>query len=137
MSSKAARGTKRTCQSCGARFYDLNRDPIICPICGAEYRLTGEAAQAHALRAAEALEQEEETDTAMGESAGVEVVSLEEADAENEDISDIEGDDLDDLEDDSNLKSDQDALMPDDDNDDDDVSGFISGPISETQDEDT
>ncbi len=137
MSSKAARGTKRTCQSCGARFYDLNRDPIICPICGAEYRLTGEAAQAHALRAAEALEQEEETDTAMGESAGVEVVSLEEADAENEDISDIEGDDLDDLEDDSSLKSDQDALMPDDDNDDDDVSGFISGPISETQDEDT
>lgn len=136
MSSKAARGTKRTCQGCGARFYDLNRDPIICPICGAEYRLTGEAAQAHALRAAEALEQEED-DSAMGESEGVEVVSLEEADAENEYISDIEGDDLDDLDDNSNLKDDEDALMPDDDNDDDDVSGFISGPISETQDEDT
>ena len=28
-------GTKRTCQSCGARFYDLQRDPIICPKCGA------------------------------------------------------------------------------------------------------
>ncbi len=37
--TKQARGTKRTCQSdeCGARFYDLNRDPIVCPICGTIY----------------------------------------------------------------------------------------------------
>jgi len=27
-------GTKRTCQACGARFYDLQRDPIHCPKCG-------------------------------------------------------------------------------------------------------
>ncbi len=35
MSVKAERGTKRTCQNaqCGARFYDLNRDPAVCPIC--------------------------------------------------------------------------------------------------------
>ncbi len=26
-------GTKRECQSCGARFYDLKRDPIVCPKC--------------------------------------------------------------------------------------------------------
>jgi len=41
MASKAARGTKRTCQNddCGSRFYDLNRDPIVCPICDAEYVL--------------------------------------------------------------------------------------------------
>ena len=26
-------GTKRTCQSCGAKFYDLRRDPIVCPKC--------------------------------------------------------------------------------------------------------
>ena len=39
MSSKPTRGTKRTCQnnSCGARFYDLNNDPIACPICGSLY----------------------------------------------------------------------------------------------------
>ncbi|MFM1814260.1 MAG: hypothetical protein RLZ98_955 [Pseudomonadota bacterium] len=39
MSTKEARGTKRTCQSsdCGERFYDLNRDPIICPICQSVY----------------------------------------------------------------------------------------------------
>jgi uncharacterized protein (TIGR02300 family) len=39
MSTKAERGTKRTCQNpeCGSRFYDLNRDPIVCPICEAAY----------------------------------------------------------------------------------------------------
>lgn len=30
-------GTKRTCYSCGARFYDLRRDPIICPVCNSAY----------------------------------------------------------------------------------------------------
>jgi uncharacterized protein (TIGR02300 family) len=30
-------GLKRTCQSCGTRFYDLEKDPIICPKCGAEF----------------------------------------------------------------------------------------------------
>lgn len=39
MATKADRGTKRTCQSgsCGARFYDLNRDPITCPVCSSAY----------------------------------------------------------------------------------------------------
>ncbi|WP_339852442.1 FYDLN acid domain-containing protein, partial [uncultured Nisaea sp.] len=26
-------GIKRTCQSCGARFYDLMKSPIVCPKC--------------------------------------------------------------------------------------------------------
>jgi len=30
-------GVKRTCLSCAARFYDLGRDPITCPACGAEF----------------------------------------------------------------------------------------------------
>jgi len=34
---KADWGTKRLCQSCGARFYDLKRDPIVCPKCAAVY----------------------------------------------------------------------------------------------------
>ena len=28
-------GQKRTCQSCGCRFYDLTRTPLVCPKCGA------------------------------------------------------------------------------------------------------
>lgn len=34
---KAMRGTKRTCQACEVRFYDLARNPIVCPMCGAQY----------------------------------------------------------------------------------------------------
>jgi len=30
-------GLKRSCQSCGARFYDLNREQITCPKCSAVY----------------------------------------------------------------------------------------------------
>ena len=37
--SKPAKGTKRVCASCGARFYDLSRTPIICPACQAVYQV--------------------------------------------------------------------------------------------------
>jgi uncharacterized protein (TIGR02300 family) len=35
--AKAEWGLKRTCQSCGAKFYDMNRSPIACPKCGANF----------------------------------------------------------------------------------------------------
>jgi uncharacterized protein (TIGR02300 family) len=35
--SKAMRGTKRVCPACEARFYDLAREAIACPSCGAPY----------------------------------------------------------------------------------------------------
>ena len=35
--SKPEWGTKHTCQSCGAKYYDLNRSPVICPKCGTEF----------------------------------------------------------------------------------------------------
>jgi len=31
--AKPELGTKRLCGGCGAKFYDLNKDPIICPKC--------------------------------------------------------------------------------------------------------
>src|SRR3546814_9226672 len=30
-------GTKRICQSCGTKFYDLTKSPIVCPSCGTEF----------------------------------------------------------------------------------------------------
>lgn len=58
MAKSADRGTKRTCQgtSCGARFYDLNRDPIACPICGTVYQLAVVTASAAAASAASAAQ---------------------------------------------------------------------------------
>ncbi len=35
--AKLAWGTKLTCPSCGARFYDLRRPAVACPKCGAPY----------------------------------------------------------------------------------------------------
>ena len=27
-------GTKRVCEACGGKFYDLNKNPVVCPLCG-------------------------------------------------------------------------------------------------------
>ncbi|HCX68110.1 TIGR02300 family protein [Parvibaculum sp.] len=35
--SKPELGTKRDCPSCGAKFYDLNKNPVVCPKCEHEY----------------------------------------------------------------------------------------------------
>ena len=55
--TKAARGTKRTCQNsdCGSRFYDLNREPAECPICGTAYVPVIAAPVAAAVAAADKL----------------------------------------------------------------------------------
>jgi uncharacterized protein (TIGR02300 family) len=34
---KIERGIKRICQDCGALYYDLEKDPITCPKCGAGF----------------------------------------------------------------------------------------------------
>ncbi|MGH6900344.1 MAG: TIGR02300 family protein, partial [Geminicoccaceae bacterium] len=39
--AKAEWGLKRTCLNCGARFYDLQREPIVCPSCGAAVDAAG------------------------------------------------------------------------------------------------
>jgi uncharacterized protein (TIGR02300 family) len=31
--TKPELGTKRTCNNCGVKFYDLHKDPIVCPKC--------------------------------------------------------------------------------------------------------
>src|SRR5262252_5365595 len=82
--AKPELGTKRLCASCGAKFYDLNKDPIHCPKCGAVYEVAvatrpvrPEPAPAPAARAPAPEEA-----PAVAEPQEVETVSLEEADAE-------------------------------------------------------
>lgn len=81
--AKPELGTKRVCQSCGAKFYDLSKDPITCPKCGAVYEVVvpvtrgGRPAAAAAGAAATAGADEVEART-----EGAEVISLEDADAE-------------------------------------------------------
>ena len=35
--AKPALGTKRICAGCDAKFYDLGKDPIVCPTCETVY----------------------------------------------------------------------------------------------------
>ena len=57
MATKAARGTKWSCQNseCSARFYDLNREPAVCPVCETTYVPQVSATVAAAMAAADKL----------------------------------------------------------------------------------
>ena len=79
--AKPELGTKRLCASCGAKFYDLNKDPIHCPKCGTVYVVApvvtrGRPEPAAVVRPAPAEE------VVKPEPQEIETVSLEEADAE-------------------------------------------------------
>jgi uncharacterized protein (TIGR02300 family) len=79
--AKPELGTKRLCGNCGAKFYDLSKDPIICPKCHTVMELAAVSTRARpeaAPRPAAAPEEE----VVAPEVADAEFVSLEEADAE-------------------------------------------------------
>ncbi len=72
-------GLKRQCMSCGAKFYDLARDPATCPKCGAVYQAvatSSRAAPPALSRASNTNDEEDETDE-----KGPELVSLDEVEA--------------------------------------------------------
>ena len=77
--TKAELGTKRVCPNCGARYYDLNRNPILCPRCGTRFEV---AAAPTRSRAAPAKPAVAEVEVELDAKEPVEVVSLEEADEE-------------------------------------------------------
>jgi uncharacterized protein (TIGR02300 family) len=78
--AKPELGLKRICGNCGAKFYDLARDPIMCPKCGTVYVPTAASARAPARPEPVAVAVAEEPEPPTP--AGAEVISLEEADAE-------------------------------------------------------
>ncbi|MGD9869393.1 MAG: TIGR02300 family protein [Hyphomicrobiales bacterium] len=119
--TKMERGTKRNCTECGARFYDLNRSPIVCPSCGAAFTMDAVVQK----RVKAPVEPEEKDDEPVAKTAaGVEIVSLDEAAAEEE-----AGEDLIDLGDDEDIAiedDDEDAFLEDDEEEGDGVSGIVS-----------
>ena len=82
--AKAELGTKRVCPTTGRKFYDLNKDPVVSPDTGVVVALAalppGRARGAPAAAPVAPLVPEAE----VPEAAEVELVSLEEADAEAE-----------------------------------------------------
>jgi uncharacterized protein (TIGR02300 family) len=124
---KSERGTKRTCQSasCGSRFYDLNRDPIVCPICGTVYEMMTTTAIGAVAPTAEkaprrAAKKPEAAVPAPGDAPEVEA---------DDALAEIDTDD-DAIEDD-----DDETFLEAEEEDGGDVSGIIGGPVKEGDEE--
>jgi uncharacterized protein (TIGR02300 family) len=116
--AKPELGAKRQCQNCGAKFFDLNKDPIVCPKCGTVFQ--------GAPRARMAAKDEEE-DVELTTPPGVDVVSLEEVEAAEEKVPETAMDDV--IEDESADAAD-DPFLEEEEEDDDDVSNLIDGDIA-------
>jgi len=106
--AKPELGIKRLCASCGVKFYDLHKSPIVCPKCSTVYEVTlprtradGRAAAAAAAAATANVPEPEEAETvsledADAEAAGSGKAEVPESVDDIEDAEPIEGDDEDD-----------------------------------------
>ncbi len=81
--AKAELGTKRLCANCGAKFYDLSKDPIVCPKCNTVLTLAA-VAPSRSRPDAVARAKAAEAEVVVPETQEAEFVSLEEADAESQ-----------------------------------------------------
>ena len=117
--AKPELGAKRQCQNCGAKFFDLNKNPIVCPKCGTIF-------QGVAARAERPSAKEDEVEDEAVAPAGVELVSLDEVEAAEDKGADAAVDDIE-VEDDG---ADDDAFLEEEEEDDDDVSSLIDGEIA-------
>ncbi|HEY3640500.1 MAG TPA: TIGR02300 family protein [Xanthobacteraceae bacterium] len=79
--AKPELGTKRLCGNCAAKFYDLGKDPIVCPKCHTVLQI---AAITSRSRPEPARAQAVAEEAVVPETQEAEFVSLEEADAEVE-----------------------------------------------------
>jgi uncharacterized protein (TIGR02300 family) len=127
MSTKADRGTKRTCQNpdCGSRFYDLNRDSPPCPICGTVYELSASAMAMAA--AAPAAAEEKVRRPAKKPVYPVVAPKPEDApEAEAEEVlAPIEG------EEEAAAGDEDETFLEEEEEDGSDMSGIIGGPVAE------
>jgi uncharacterized protein (TIGR02300 family) len=114
--AKPELGAKRQCQSCATKFYDLNKDPIVCPKCGAVFHVA-------AISRASGRTEDEETEV---EKENPDTVSLDEVvEAENA----PEPIDVDDEVEIDDAGGDDDTFLEEEEEEDDDVSGLIDGDI--------
>ena len=124
MSTKAERGTKRTCQNpeCGSRFYDLNRDPIVCPICQSTYQVV---ASPVAMAAAAPMA---ETARRAAKKPAYDVAGIKPDDvpeAESDELAVVEG------EDEPAASDDDETFLEEEEEDGSDMSNIIGGPVAE------
>jgi uncharacterized protein (TIGR02300 family) len=112
--AKPELGNKHHCQQCGTKFFDLNKNPVICPKCGAVQQVVS----SRTVRAAPPEKEEVEAEP------GVEIVSLEEVEAVETTLETPADDDVE-IEDEP-----ADTFLEEEEEDTDDVTGLIDGDIA-------
>ena len=120
--AKPGLGTKRLCPHCGAKFYDLDKDPIVCPKCDSVVEVMMPIGRGRPDAARESDAQEVEP----VETADAEFVSLEDADAEASGGVKVGGPDDDDVDLDEDA---DDTFLEEDEDEDADVSDIIGSDI--------
>jgi len=98
-------GEKRRCKSCGKAFYDMKKDPIVCPSCGTEHK------PEKILKPSGPVKKE----------------------APKKPVKPVEDEESSLLLDDDKILEEDDVDLPDDD-DDDDLSGVVSSPKRDDED---
>jgi uncharacterized protein (TIGR02300 family) len=131
--NKPELGVKRDCPSCGARFYDLNKEPAHCPRC--EHEFVPEAL----LKPRKPRREDEPAEGVEAAPKPVAEVSLDAAEKEqkapkskrqpglDEESGEAGEDDLGDIEDIDIDDDDDDTLLEEDEDEDDDMGGIVSG----------
>ncbi|MEH3148268.1 MAG: TIGR02300 family protein [Methylobacterium frigidaeris] len=118
-------GLKRQCMSCGAKFYDLSRDPAVCPKCGTVYQVA--AMSTTRMPAPQVANRPAAQDDDEDETSGPEMVSLDEVEAAEEEGAEAVADD------DADVGGaggdDDDTFLEEDEEGGDDVSDLIDGDI--------
>jgi uncharacterized protein (TIGR02300 family) len=118
--SKAELGAKRDCPNCGAKFYDLNRNPASCPKCKHEFVADGAVRAKRAKPVEKPKEKPAPARAAVVDDDG-ETVSLDAMRDEELAADDIEDVDIEDIDDDAE----DDAFLPAEDDEDEDVAGIV------------
>jgi uncharacterized protein (TIGR02300 family) len=114
--AKPELGAKRQCQSCATRFYDLNKDPIVCPKCKTIFVVAPLARAASRPAPEETQVEKEDVDT----------ISLTEVEENENKAETIDVDE--DVEIDDAAEAD-DTFLEEEEGEDDDVAGLIDGDL--------
>lgn len=123
--SKPELGTKRDCPSCGAKFYDLGKSPAVCPKCKTEFVPEAIAKVKRAKPVEKPKEKVAPRPVVVADEDNVSLDAMRDEELAAEDL----GDDIleeigEEIED---AAEDDDAFLPDDEDEEDDVSGIIRG----------
>lgn len=126
--AKPELGLKRQCLHCGAKFYDLNKDPAVCPKCGTPMQASAVTRVAPPVAArARPAPAEEEPEI---EAAGPEMVSLEDVEAEESGKEAVAEDDIDLGEE---APAEDDTFLEEEEEGEDDVADLIDGEIEDDE----